>query len=894
MKYFRYSLMFLLLGCLSLLHIGYTDAEKKVRHRRNNQLEWTAWTEWSSCTAPCGTGAAYRERMCIDRRARAYSNKCHGTKHQFKICNTQECNQGQEPLREQLCSKHNEDVIGGRRYRWIPYLLHSARCELTCRADGQGFYNSFPDPIVNGTVCTKDGSSVCVEGVCKSFGCDGIVESHEKKDSCGICGGDGSTCRMVHDVFEEDNLEHGYNLVTIIPAGATSINVTQLRAGRNYLALKYKDGKYIINGHRRLSPASQYEAAGATFTYKNRASDDCPGECFLADGPTNKDLEIMLLYFGRNTGVLYQFGYPIDQNGILKYQDLSVSGNSEGTIRIGNEHNIQISTNNHINRGNINHNRQIGDDYDHFNVVLGDRKTNTNINSNLDRQTDRNNQRNTNNRDFPTSRYDATVVIEESERKPNRLTPTDKMEKSYYISSISGQSKLPGYTQSFTFMDKMKEKMHKNGVNGQNDPMYPDSDRNKGNVDRNGRLPIIVSNPIDPETVAVIYSWKVIGYTDCNRTCGTGIKKPIIRCLREAKEVPDQYCAKLSLPADSSVECNTQSCPASWEASAWTACSATCDEGIQIRNISCLQEASESLFLETSLEDCSHLTAPATSQKCKLRDCFTWSTGSWSECSANCGKGVRTRTVNCTSIDGYNVPDFYCNSTDVPVDQEACYSSCQNRYSAAWYFTDWQKECPVSCGSGKQRRRVACVSENPYGPDCQEREKPEEERPCQARETCNGYWFSGPWQECNATCGEGVRKRDIMCLRPNGNTAYEVIPDEYCNLAEKPLDYEICRSSPCPAEWFTTDWSECSATCDKGQRSREVLCINTDNREANDCDTSDKPSSIEECGTAPCNGYRPSESCRDTYPYCPLVLQAGYCSNEGYRKVCCHTCSSQT
>lgn len=39
------------------------------------------------------------------------------------------------------------------------------------------------------------------------------------------------------------------------------------------------------------------------------------------------------------------------------------------------------------------------------------------------------------------------------------------------------------------------------------------------------------------------------------------------------------------------------------------------------------------------------------------------------------------------------------------------------------------------------------MSENPYGPDCDERDKPDDERACHARERCNGYWFSGPWKQ---------------------------------------------------------------------------------------------------------------------------------------------------
>jgi len=48
----------------------------------------------------------------------------------------------------------------------------------------------------------------------------------------------------------------------------------------------------------------------------------------------------------------------------------------------------------------------------------------------------------------------------------------------------------------------------------------------------------------------------------------------------------------------------------------------------------------------------------------------------------------------------------------------------------------------------------------------------------------------------------------VLCLRPNGNTAYEIIPDDYCNIADRPVDFDICLSSPCPPEWFMSEWDE--------------------------------------------------------------------------------------
>lgn len=75
----------------------------------------------------------------------------------------------------------------------------------------------------------------------------------------------------------------------------------------SFSALKLKNGQYIINGHRRLSAPGQYEGAGTTFTYKNRASKHCPGECLLADGPTNEDLEVMVIYG------LFKFYWPLNK-----------------------------------------------------------------------------------------------------------------------------------------------------------------------------------------------------------------------------------------------------------------------------------------------------------------------------------------------------------------------------------------------------------------------------------------------------------------------------------------------------------------------------------------------------------------------------------------------------
>lgn len=70
----------------------------------------------------------------------------------------------------------------------------------------------------------------------QSHGCDLIIGSHKKADICGVCGGDNSTCTLVTEVFDEQDLDRGYNYVATIPKGATHFKVTQQRSGsRNYI-----------------------------------------------------------------------------------------------------------------------------------------------------------------------------------------------------------------------------------------------------------------------------------------------------------------------------------------------------------------------------------------------------------------------------------------------------------------------------------------------------------------------------------------------------------------------------------------------------------------------------------------------------------------------------------
>lgn len=57
--------------------------------------------------------------------------------------------------------------------------------------------------VVDGTPCSPDSSSVCVQGRCIHAGCDRVIGSKKKFDKCMVCGGDGSGCRKQSGSFRK-------------------------------------------------------------------------------------------------------------------------------------------------------------------------------------------------------------------------------------------------------------------------------------------------------------------------------------------------------------------------------------------------------------------------------------------------------------------------------------------------------------------------------------------------------------------------------------------------------------------------------------------------------------------------------------------------------------------
>uniref|UniRef100_A0A5F8G3E5 Papilin n=1 Tax=Monodelphis domestica TaxID=13616 RepID=A0A5F8G3E5_MONDO len=238
---------------------------------------------------------------------------------------------------------------------------------------------------------------------------------------------------------------------------------------------------------------------------------------------------------------------------------------------------------------------------------------------------------------------------------------------------------------------------------------------------------------------------------------------------------------------------------------------------------------------------------------------FTWSHGSWSDCSAECGGGYQTRLVFCTTINEV-YPDHMCRHKPQPSDNRTCnLQACPQ--TKRWKTGPWTA-CSAPCGGGSQSRHVYCVVSDGAG-----MEEATDEASCSAlpgrppsTQSCNLHrcaaWSSGPWGECSASCGPGVRSRTVTCWGDEGSA----LQDFACSSADKPPLTEACMGENCPLQepgWHIGDWGLCSKSCDSGIRKRQVICADRDSNvySSDLCQARQPqmPAEVEACNTQSCH-----------------------------------------
>ena len=74
-----------------------------------------------------------------------------------------------------------------------------------------------------------------------------ILGSPVKEDHCGICGGDGSKCRMRKRKFDKQTSKIGHSKLMILPAGARNIRINFHSIQNVTLSLKERQTSIMVH-----------------------------------------------------------------------------------------------------------------------------------------------------------------------------------------------------------------------------------------------------------------------------------------------------------------------------------------------------------------------------------------------------------------------------------------------------------------------------------------------------------------------------------------------------------------------------------------------------------------------------------------------------------------------
>nr|XP_025951590.1 papilin isoform X11 [Dromaius novaehollandiae] len=227
------------------------------------------------------------------------------------------------------------------------------------------------------------------------------------------------------------------------------------------------------------------------------------------------------------------------------------------------------------------------------------------------------------------------------------------------------------------------------------------------------------------------HSWSYSSWSECSSECGGGFQSRLVFCTIDNEIYPDSMCRNKPQP-DNNRTCGRQACPQTkrtsyiylpqawkhsgartsqvkrWKTGEWGSCSATCGGGTQTRPVYCVAyDGQSSQGVVDNAECMAFAQQPRSSQPCSMRQCATWSTGPWSECSTSCGEGVQIRTVTCRTQQGSQAQDFVCVMEPKPSATQPCLrENCIQEIG--WHIGDWGL-CSKSCDSGIRTRQVICA-----------------------------------------------------------------------------------------------------------------------------------------------------------------------------------------
>ncbi|KAM4708921.1 A disintegrin and metalloproteinase with thrombospondin motifs 19 [Discoglossus pictus] len=267
------------------------------------------WSSWSSCSRTCSTGISRRQRTCLGQGSEG--ERCNDANIQYRVCENPKCPPGVPEFRDWQCQAFSYQYsYRKQKYQWHAIIVEEKPCALYCSALGKDQPILVAEKALDGTSCGQNGLDICSNGRCQKVGCDGILGSLSREDHCGVCNGNGKSCKIIKGDFNHTK-GAGYVEAVVIPAGARRIKVVEEMPAHSYLVLRdARDAsKQSLNDDWKIEDPGTFHMAGTTVHYTRRGL----WEKISAKGPTTSPLHLLVLLFhDQNYGLHYEYTIPLD------------------------------------------------------------------------------------------------------------------------------------------------------------------------------------------------------------------------------------------------------------------------------------------------------------------------------------------------------------------------------------------------------------------------------------------------------------------------------------------------------------------------------------------------------------------------------------------------------
>ncbi|XP_070794688.1 ADAMTS-like protein 1 [Pituophis catenifer annectens] len=790
-------------------------SSRTARSEEDRDSLWDAWGSWSECSRTCGGGASYSLRRCLS------SKSCEGRNIRYRTCSNVDCPPEAGDFRTQQCSAHNDVKYQGQFYEWLPIPNDPDNpCSLRCQAKETNLIVELAPKVLDGTRCYTESLDMCISGLCQIVGCDHQLGSPVKEDNCGVCDGDGSTCRLVRGQYKSQLLANKLDdTVVVIPYGSRHVRLVLKGPDHLYLETKTLQG---VKGENSLSFTGSFIVDNSSVEFQKFADK----EILRIPGPLTADFTVKIHYVGAaDSTVQFIFYQPI----IHRWRETDFFPCS---VSCGGGYQLTSAE-----CYDLRSNRVVADQYCHYypeNIKPKPKLQECNLDPCL--ASDGYKQIMPYDLYHPLPRWESTPWTACSSSCGGGI-------QSRTVSCV--EEDIQGLVSS---VEEWK-------------CMYTP------------RMPIV-----QPCNIFDCPKWLAQEWSPCTVTCGQGLRYRVVLCIdhrgmhtggcspktkphiKEECIVPTPcYKPKEKLPIEAKLpwykqaqeleEGTAVSEEPTFIPEDWSACSVTCGVGVQMRLVKCqvLLSFSQSVA-DLPIDECEG-PKPVSERACYGGPCngetgeetdllfrgsqdfdelYDWEYEGFTECSEACGGGVQEAVVTCLNKQTREFADenLCVSSRRPPQLLRSCnLEPCPPR----WEMGKWSS-CSLTCGVGLQIREVFCThllsretNETVTLEDklCH-KPKPTGVQACN-RFDCPPSWYLQEWQQCSQTCGGGIERREVLCKQRMADGSFLELPETFCS-ASRPASQQACKNKDCPPEWLLSDWTQCSVSCGEGTQTRNAIC----------------------------------------------------------------------